>query len=64
MKKRGKIIKPFWREIEPLQQSVNSDVQTQSCKGETLPAQETVAARKGLFEETGLGVRVKGQPTE
>ena len=49
-------------EGKPLQESTNSDVQTKTCEEETLPTQETMAAGKGPFEETGLEVGVKGQP--
>jgi len=46
---------------EELSGSTSSDVQT--CKEVTLPTQETMPAGKGPFEETGLEVGVKGQPS-
>ena len=46
---------------KPLQESTSSDVQT--CKEGTLPTQETMPAGKGPFQETGLEVGVKGQPS-
>ena len=51
-------------EGKPLQESTSSDVQTKTCEEEALPTQETMAAGKGPFEETGLEVGVKGQPTD
>ena len=39
-----------WR---PLQESASSNVETESWKEEALPTQETMAAGKGPFEETG-----------
>ena len=50
-------------EGKPLQESTSSDVQTKTCKEEPLPTQETMAAGKGPFEETGDEVGVKGQPS-
>jgi len=50
-------------EGKPLQESTISDVQTKTCKEEALPTQETMPEGKGPFEETGLEVEVKGQPS-
>ena len=47
-----------------LKDRASSDVQTKSNKEEALPTQETMPAGKGPIEETGLGVGVKGQPTD
>jgi len=47
-----------------LKDSASSDAQTKSSEGEALPTQETMPAGKGPFEETGLEVGVKGQPTD
>ena len=55
---------PSVSEEKPLQERDNSDVQNKSFKEEALPTQETMAAGKGPFEETGLEVGVKGQPTD
>jgi len=55
---------PSVSEGKPLQERDSSDVQRKSCKEEALPTQETMAAGKGPFEETGLEVGVKGQPTD
>lgn len=49
---------------KPLQESGRSKVETESYKEEALPIQETMAAGKGPFEETGLEVGVKTQPTD
>jgi len=51
-------------EGKPLQVSSGSDVQTKTCKDEPLPTQETMPAGKGPFEESGLEVGVKGQPSD
>ncbi|KAJ7323743.1 hypothetical protein OS493_030865 [Desmophyllum pertusum] len=52
-------------EGKPLQESASSEVaETESCKEEAMPTQETMAAGKVPFEETGLEVGVKGQPTD
>ena len=48
-------------EGRPLQESGSSNAES---KEEPLPTQETMAAGKGPFEETGLEVGVKGQTTE
>ena len=50
-------------EGKPFQESTSSDVQTKACEEEPLPTQETMPAGKGPFEETGLEVGVKGQPS-
>jgi len=55
---------PSVSEGRPLQERDRSDVQNKSCEEEALPIQETMAAGKGPFEETGLEVGVKGQPTD
>ena len=55
---------PSVSEEKPLQEHDSSDVQNKSCQEEPLPTQETMAAGKGPFEETGLEVGVKGQPTD
>ena len=55
---------PSVSEGKPLQERDSSDDQNKSCKEEPLPTQETMAAGKGPFEETGLEVGVKGQPTD
>ena len=55
---------PSVSEGKPLQERDNSDVQNKSFKEEAFPTQETMAAGKGPFEETGLEVGVKGQPTD
>ena len=47
-----------------LQESANPNMETKCTKEEALPTQETLAAGKGPFEETGLEVGVKGQPTD
>lgn len=46
------------------EESANSNAETECTKEETLPTQETMAAGKGPFEETGLEIGVKGQPTD
>ena len=51
-------------ERTPLQESANPNMATKCTKEEALPTQETLAAGKGPFEETGLEVGVKGQPTD
>ena len=51
-------------ERTPLQESANPNIETKCTKEEALPTQETLAAGKGPFEETGLEVGVKGQPTD
>ena len=51
-------------EEKPLEESTNSNEETECTREETLPTQETMAAGKGPFEETGLEVGVKGQPTD
>ena len=51
-------------EEKPLEESTNSNAETECTREETLPTQETMAAGKGPFEETGLEVGVKGQPTD
>ena len=51
-------------ERTPLQESANPNTETECTKEEALPTQETMAAGKGPFEETGLEVGVKGQPTD
>ncbi|XP_078352980.1 uncharacterized protein LOC144637775 isoform X2 [Oculina patagonica] len=50
-------------EGEPFQESASSNVESESCK-EGLPTQETMAAGKGPFEETGDQVGLKRQPTD
>ncbi|XP_078352989.1 uncharacterized protein LOC144637782 [Oculina patagonica] len=59
--KEGEALHEKIIEGKPLQEN---DVETESCKEEALPTQETMAAGKGPFEETGLQVGVKGQPTD
>ena len=50
---------------EPLQtEKGRSTGKTGSYKEEASPIQETMAAGKGPFEETGLEVGVKIQPTD
>ena len=49
---------------EQKQEDVSLEVGTESSKEEGLPTQETMAAGKGPFEETGLEVGVKGHPTD
>ena len=44
--------------------SESMKVETEISKEEALPTQETMAAGKGPFEETGLEVGVKGQATD
>ena len=51
-------------ERTPLQESANNNTEIKCTKEEALPTQETLAAGKGPFEETGLEVGVKGQPTD
>lgn len=51
-------------EEKAVQERPNSNAVTESTKEETLPTQETMAAGKGPFEETGLEIGVKGQPTD
>jgi len=48
-------------EKNSLQETRSPEVDT---KNEALPTQETMAAGKGPFEETGLEVGVKGHPTD
>ena len=51
-------------EGRPLQESGSCDVERKGSIEEPLPTQETMAAGKGPFEETGIEVGVKGQPTD
>ena len=51
-------------ETLPKQETASSKVDSGSSKEEALPTQETMAAGKGPFEETGLEVGVKAQPTD
>ena len=51
-------------ERTPLQESANPNMETKCTKEEALPTQETLAAGKGPFEETGLEAGVKGEPTD
>ena len=51
-------------EEKPLEESIKLNVETECTREEALPTQETMAAGKGPFEETGLEVGVKGQPTD
>ena len=50
-------------EEKPLPESANTNTETECTKEEVLPTQETMAAGKGPFEETGLEVDLKGPPT-
>ena len=50
-------------EEKPLPESSNTNTETECTKEEVLPTQESMAAGKGPFEETGLEVGVKGRPT-
>ena len=53
-------------ETPPEQETESSKVESDSSKEEeeSLPTQETMAAGKGPFEETGLEVGVKAHPTD
>ena len=48
----------------PKQETASSEANSDSLKEEPVPTQETMAAGKGPFEESGLEVGVKAQPTD
>ena len=48
----------------PKQETACSEANSDSLKEELVPTQETMAAGKGPFEESGLEVGVKAQPTD
>ena len=50
--------------IQPKQETASSEVETDNLKEEVVPTQETMAAGKGPFEESGLEVGVKEHPTD
>ena len=50
--------------IQPKQETASSEVETDNLKEEVAPTQETMAAGKGPFEESGLEVGVKAHPTD
>ena len=62
--KTRKVLHEELTEGKLLQDGASSDVETESCKEEGLPTQETMAAGKGPFEETGVQVGLKRQPTD
>ena len=49
---------------KPLKASARCETESKGSPEEALPTQETMAAGKGPFEETGLEVGVKGHPTD
>ena len=49
---------------KPLKASARCETESKGGPEEALPTQETMAAGKGPFEETGLEVGVKGHPTD
>ena len=49
---------------KPLKASARCGTESKDSPEEALPTQETMAAGKGPFEETGLEVGVKGHPTD
>ena len=51
-------------EEKPLKASARCETESKDSPEEALPTQETMAAGKGPFEETGLEVGVKGHPTD
>ena len=50
--------------IQPKQETASSDKESDNLNEEVVPTQETMAAGKGPFEESGLEVGVKAQPTD
>ena len=50
--------------IQLKQETASSEVESENLKEEVVPAQETMAAGKGPFEESGLEVGVKAHPTD
>ena len=50
--------------MRPKQETASSEAKSDSLKEEAVPTQETMAAGKGPFEESGLEVGVKAQPTD
>ena len=50
--------------IQPKQETASSDKESDSLNEEVVPTQETMAAGKGPFEESGLEVGVKAHPTD
>ena len=48
----------------PKQETVSSEANSDSLKEEAVPTQETMAAGKGPFEESGLEVGVKAHPRD
>ena len=50
--------------IQPKQETASSEVETDNLKEDVVPTQETMAAGKGPFEESGLEVGVKAHPTD
>ena len=50
--------------IQPKQETASPDKESDSLNEEVVPTQETMAAGKGPFEESGLEVGVKAHPTD
>ena len=48
----------------PKKETVSSEANSDSLKEEAVPTQETMAAGKGPFEESGIEVGVKAHPTD
>ena len=59
----GEEVQEELSERTPLQESASSNAESE-CTKEPLPTEETMAAGKGPFEETGLEVGVKEKPTD
>ena len=67
-KEKGEDSEPLkddeYSDEKPLKASARCGTESKDSSEEALPTQETMAAGKGPFEETGLEVGVKGHPTD
>ena len=50
--------------IQPKQETASSEVESDNLKEKVVPTQDTMAAGKGPFEESGLEVGLKAHPTD
>ena len=68
VKEKGEDSEPLkddeYSDEKPLKASARCETDSKDSPEEALPTQETMAAGKGPFEETGLEVGVKGHPTD
>lgn len=61
--KEDEDLRPY-KDVECSEASTRCETESKDSLEEALPTQETMAAGKGPFEETGLEVGVKGHPTD